>query len=394
MPLRVLMVGGPKADFVGGNRVQRDETMRALRDLGVDVVPGTPEDARGGRFDVVHVFARDVKRMRACRTYGIPVALSTIYSVEGQWPPAATMGEQMRRRLRRCRGAWRALRETWCGRGTDYCTGQMRGRHETRVRFELADLLLPNSESEARMIREQLGVTTPCHVVPNGVDPARFTEGKQAAAAPREYVTCVARIEPQKNQLGVIEALRNTHHRVRIVGPSGHQTHHQYHERCRARATSNIEFTGPLAGDDLVQVYRTTRVHVLASDSETTGLVSLEAVLCGANIVTTFRGYARDYFGEMAWYCHANSPRSIREAVDAAYATPYRSELRDRILREFTWQHTAEATLAGYEKLLAWRGVEPALGLAAAGSSVADNDDSTGSTDGKCGRESRIATVD
>jgi glycosyltransferase involved in cell wall biosynthesis len=81
-------------------------------------------------------------------------------------------------------------------------------------------------------------------------------------------------------------------------------------------------------------------------------LVSLEAAQSGCNIVTTERGYAREYLGDHAWYCNPSDSRSIREAVFAAWNSPPDSSLRSRILDNYTWDHAAKATLQGYLRAL------------------------------------------
>ncbi len=354
--MRVLIWDNIGESFVGGNRLQRVMTAAKLRELGVEVTEaeGTEVDFRGQ--DLVHAFALGINELRSCRRYGIPIALSTIFHPYGGWPAAASVGERWTRLKRKYRAAARAFVETAKGRNTAYCTAQLRSRQRARVRFEMADLLLPNSQSEAETIVEQLGVTTPYHIVPKAADPTQFYFEGERDRPERKYVTCVGRIEKLKNQLGLIEALRDSDYAVRIVGPEAAGSDGQYMRWCRDRATENIEFTGPKTGEDLVEEYRRTKVHVLPSDSETTGLVSLEAALCGANVVTTDRGYARDYFEDQAWYCQANSPKSIRAAVEAAWASPYREALRRKILGQYTWEHAAAATRAGYEKLLGERG--------------------------------------
>lgn len=354
--MRVLIWDNIGEDFVGGNREQRVRTAEALRALGVAVTEYEGTDPVFAGHDVMHAFGLGIGGLRAARRYGIPIALSTIFHPYGGWPRPCTAAERWRWARTRYRESAKAFRETWRGRNVAYCSGRLAGRHRARVRFEMADLLLPNSRSEADTIVEQLGVTTPQHVVPNAADPARFDFDPQADDGERRYVTLVGRIEKLKNQLGLIEAMRTRDYPVMIVGPAKNRQNEQYLARCRRRATANIEFVGPRTGDDLVAVYRKTKVHALPSDSETTGLVSLEAALCGANVVTTDRGYARDYFGDLAWYCRSNSPASIRAAVDAAYAAPFRSALRDKIRAQYTWEAAAKATRAGYEKLLNERG--------------------------------------
>ena len=71
--------------------------------------------------------------------------------------------------------------------------------------------------------------------------------------------------------------------------------------------------------------------------------------------MTTDRGYTRDYFGDMAWYCDPYDNRSIRRAVEAAHAAPVCQKLRDHVLANFTWAHTAAETLKAYHRVLAVR---------------------------------------
>jgi glycosyltransferase involved in cell wall biosynthesis len=101
--------------------------------------------------------------------------------------------------------------------------------------------------------------------------------------------------------------------------------------------------------------YRHARVHAVPSWFETTGLVSLEAAIAGCNIVSTSRGHAREYLGELAWYCDPDSKKSIRSAVLAAWEASEQSALRDRVLDHFTWEHAARATLNGYMLVIASR---------------------------------------
>ena len=93
-------------------------------------------------------------------------------------------------------------------------------------------------------------------------------------------------------------------------------------------------------------------MHATPSLFETTGLVSLEAALGGCNVVTTSRGHAREYLGDLAWYCDPGDTSSIRRAVLAAYEAPIQDTLSKHVLDNFTWDHTARATLAGYRLLL------------------------------------------
>ncbi len=76
--------------------------------------------------------------------------------------------------------------------------------------------------------------------------------------------------------------------------------------------------------------------------------MSLEAAATGTRVVTTDRGSTREYFGDGATYLDPASPASMREAVDRALAHAKEPALRERVLREYTWQRAGEQTLDAY----------------------------------------------
>ena len=358
--MRVLLwmiAGGDR--IPGGHRVQIDQTSRHLRELGVDIHVSFDEMPSLGEFDLVHGFGLGPMEIRRCRRQGIVVALSTIYCSRdfyvGRHIPSNIFAEWQHRG----RMGLVLFRSALQGQHLDKCEAFVKRLQNMRVAYEMADLLLPNSEMEASNIKRELTVTTPYHVVPNAVDHKMFGFSLNEHSV-RDHILYVGRFEPHKNQLGLIEAMRGSDIPVRIVGPP-HPDHSAYYEHCKRRATKNITIQPSVPHEELPSIYKKARVHVLPSWFETTGLVSLEAALCGCNIVTTERGYARDYFQDMTWYCNPADPRSIRQAVEAAFQAPYRSELHDRILKNYTWEHTARETLEGYKKIRARMPV-PALG--------------------------------
>lgn len=341
--MRVLLWTDQAYDGIpGGHRVQADRTVEALQRLGVEVELAIGPEASLDGVDVVHSFGADRRWLRAAREARIPVVVSTIY-----WSQRYVLGMDKRVGLaRRLRLASSVMR---------------RGAHETamtvarpvldkQLAFEFADLLLPNSESEAATIRDELDVTTPTWVVPNGVDHRVFTP--PADGATRDGVLYVGRIEPHKNQLGLIRALDGSGIPLSFVGRV-HPDHGAYMAACQKAAGANVRFLGRRTDAELVADYQRAAVHAMPSWYETTGLSSLEAAACGAAVVTTNRGFVRDYFDDLAYYCDPDDPGSVLDAVQAALANGPSAELRRRVLDRFTWDHAGEATLAAYEKAIA-----------------------------------------
>lgn len=346
------LLWAPEVTPFGGHKIQMAMTAHHLNQTGrvrATVAEGSEAEFRD--VDVVHAFFPSRADVRRARNAGVSVVLSPIY-----WP------KHFRHGLTQPRGLWEDVTVRVRAAGV-LGSAALRGRHhakaegyvrwvvETTALYESVDMLLPNSESEAHDLTAELGVTTPQSVVPNGVDPARFAP---ATPRTRSGVLMAARVEPLKNQLGLIRALRGCGFSLTIVG-GPNPDHGNYYSRCLREGSSWVTFLPSLSHDELAKLYAQSRVHVLPSYFETTGLVSLEAGLTGCQVVTTSRGYARDYFGDLAWYCEPTSGRSIRAAVTAAYGAQPDPRLQRRILERYTWTTTAEETATAYERVIGRR---------------------------------------
>jgi glycosyltransferase involved in cell wall biosynthesis len=103
---------------------------------------------------------------------------------------------------------------------------------------------------------------------------------------------------------------------------------------------------------EVFSAMKAAKVHVLGSWWENTGLVSLEASVCGCNVVTTDRAPWQEYFGADAWVCDPASPTSLRSAVDAALEAPRSPALLTRIWENFTWPLAANSLHQAYTDVL------------------------------------------
>jgi glycosyltransferase involved in cell wall biosynthesis len=332
-----------RGGVAGGHVVQATKTAEALRSLGVDAVLSERLDVDAREYDAVHSFGAPRGVLRIARSSGAAVVVSPIWLNAGYriLPKAG--------RARTLQTLERAIRLTYSAlsRGFDETSRRLRKPLiEKALLFELADLLLPNSDLEAEQIRFDLDVTTPMQVVPNAIDPDIFTP-PVGNNAQRSGVACVGRIEPHKNQLGLINELKGLGIPLTVVGPE-HPDHLEYAEQCRRAADETVSFLPGATQEVLRDVYRSAAVHILPSWFETTGLASLEAAASGCAVVTTSRGYARAYFGEHAAYCDPARIGSIRTAVLEAFKRGPSPELRKLVVAKYTWMKAAEATLAGY----------------------------------------------
>lgn len=279
----------PKGTRVpGGHVVQIERTAEALGHAGFEVILEFSAGPPPVDVDLVHGFGLDAADIRAWHTRGVPVVLSSIY-----WPRAYRTADGPRPSARALAGrgvrAVQLARASLRGRGAlvEACLQLVDDERKTIAAFEAADLLLPNAEGEAASVRADLGVSTPIAPVPNGVDPRRFA-GPTEPFEDRGYVLQVGRIEPHKNQLGLIRALENQGMPLTIAGPD-HPDHRSYADRCRSAGAGWVTITGRVTDEELRELYRGARVHALPTWFETTGLVSLEAALSGCSLVSTSR---------------------------------------------------------------------------------------------------------
>lgn len=216
--------------------------------------------------------------------------------------------------------------------------------------LEKAAMIVPNSMAEYQALKELYTLKKPYAVVPNGINEKIFN-ANDTHSKEETLVICAARIEGIKNQLNLIKAVNNTHFKLLLIGKAG-GNQHSYYRECKKTAAQNIVFTGRLSQKELSSYYLRAKVHVLPSWFETCGLSSLEAAAMGCNIVITGKGYTREYFGDNAFYCDPESPESIYNSILSASKSKASLQLKERIMKEFTWTEAAKKTLEAYQTIL------------------------------------------
>jgi glycosyltransferase involved in cell wall biosynthesis len=216
--------------------------------------------------------------------------------------------------------------------------------------LQKAACLLPNSNSEYNRLYNSYHLHQRYFIIPNAIDPEKFVT---TTTLPKDehLVLCVARIEGIKNQYNLIQALNDTKFRLLIIGKPA-PNHVKYYQTCVNAASSNIQFIDHLPQEQLIPMYQQASIHILPSWFETTGLSSLEAAVMGCKIVITDKGDTREYFKDFAYYCDPGDPLSIRDAIEHAALTPVNPQLRTHILKNYTWENTAEMTALAYKQIL------------------------------------------
>jgi glycosyltransferase involved in cell wall biosynthesis len=202
-----------------------------------------------------------------------------------------------------------------------------------------------------------LGVGTTARAQP--VDAARLRADHDLGERP--IVLTVAAKRPHKNLPRLLEALAliPAERRPVLVAP-GYGTFHDEELTAlvaRLGIARDVCMLGWVSDGELEGLYAAAALFVLPSLYEGFGLPVLEAMARGVPVVCSDRGSLREIAGSAAQLVDPERPASIAEGIEAVLSDAGLAErLRAAGTAQaagFTWQHTAQLTLAGYERALA-----------------------------------------
>ena len=371
--LRILFVNRPDALKVpGGDTTHMLKLKEGLEALGhiVDVACTLTPDPDG--YDLVNVFnlllpqvaLRQVSAVRA--QSDAPIVLTPFYwdVSESLWgervlPEALGIVETDDELQAALLGIASGLLPA--GRFT------REGRNRNTVEYETlqsavldrVDAIIPISDREAALIARRFPNAPAAYSIPTGVAaaPAASPEPFAEAYGVRDFVLVSGRLEPRKNQLMLLLALRDTDLPIVVAGA---HVNVEYAKLCRRFAPERTVFTERLDDAMLASARAGARVHALPSWWECAGISSLEAALADCNVVMGNRAAEPEYFGDGAYYCDPADVDSVKAAVLTAfdhYAVDVdrRAELRTRIQQHCSWEAVTTRTIEAYNDVMAQR---------------------------------------
>jgi glycosyltransferase involved in cell wall biosynthesis len=245
-----------------------------------------------------------------------------------------------------------------------------RARLRLPATARMASKIITDSESVKREICEHLRVR-PEKIAVVPLAPRRafrpVAEDEAAGARRRlgvedDFILFVGTVEPRKNLLTLVRAFKELTRpagfrpQLVIAGKKGWLTEELYVLIEESGLSSRILFTGYVSDEDLAALYSSCRVCVYPSLYEGFGLPPLEAMSCGAPVITSRIPVIMETVGDAALLVE---PTNVRELADAIRGLWESDAERRRLSADgiahaanFTWERTARRTLDVYDEVL------------------------------------------
>lgn len=204
----------------------------------------------------------------------------------------------------------------------------------------LADCVISPSRAVCDILHQN-GVTQSIHVIPTGVDVARFAEGSRPEfrgkwEIPEDafVIGFVGRLNPEKNLEFLARAAsrflkQNNKAHCLIVG------YGTLEDRIKnifeeLQVQDRLHFTGTLQGQDLIDAYHAMDLFIFCSYSETQGLVLLESLAAGTPVAALDAPVVR----EMIKDCKNGRLVSIEDENEFASAMHWFTRLNENQWRQ------------------------------------------------------------
>jgi glycosyltransferase involved in cell wall biosynthesis len=176
---------------------------------------------------------------------------------------------------------------------------------------------------------------------------------------PEKYFLCAGKISPRKNTIRVLEALTNPELQTSnlvLVGGDGWDHEQVKHKVNELGLNDRVHFLGYVSDDELKYLYRNCMAFVYPSLFEGFGLTVLEAMACGAPVISSNSTSIPEVAGDAAILIDPNSSEAIANAMlRIVEDTEFSDVLKKKGLaraREMNWTKAAQETAAYYTEII------------------------------------------
>jgi len=245
-----------------------------------------------------------------------------------------------------------------------------RGRRRLPWMLRTATMIVTPTEAVKRELSEHLRVAPDkVAVTPEAprsifkkVELAETIETGKRLGITDDFILFVGTIEPRKNLIRLVQAweeiLQTTDRSPQLViaGKMGWLNDELMAMVRRSSFRNRICFTGYLEDTDLRALYSSCSVFVYPSLYEGFGLPTLEAMACGAAVVTSRIPAIVETVGSAASFVNPTDINELAAAIVKLLRDKQARETLSRLgqehARQFTWERTARATMEVYQHAL------------------------------------------
>ena len=306
--MKVLFQNRAESAWIGGDYIQMKRTAEELAKLGLDIeVIETPllnPALRVREFDVIHSFNFSMVWAKyAAIMAGIhekPLVYSMIYHESEEYIPYS----------------------------------------QQQVMADIAKALIFLNEGELERVKRHLNIDDKkVYFVKNGIDKFWFT--KQKVKAKEKFILTVGRVEPSKGQLATAKACKELGLKYICAGGRHDEKY------CKLVEAEGGIIIGPQKKEELIKLYATCAVMVLASRAEIMSLVVMEAMAQNARVVLTDHS---EWKPKGVSYCQWDDVKSIKRAIEDTF-TSYLEEQPSEQVKFYLWENVAKQIKEIYETI-------------------------------------------
>ena len=232
-----------------------------------------------------------------------------------------------------------------------------------------ADAIIVPSQSVKTEVCEHLGINDSLiTVIPEAPRSSFWQVPVDETAAVRrrlkigdDFILFVGTIEPRKNLLTLLRAfaeiLRHKRCRTQLVlaGNEGWLTGDLHNFLKTADISERVRFVGYLSDNDLRALYSLCQVFVYPSLYEGFGLPLLEAMACGAPVITSNIPAIRETVGDVAVLTSPTDVDELASSIKRLLENPVEREQLSAAGKQhaakFSWEKAAAATLKVYRRV-------------------------------------------
>ena len=230
-----------------------------------------------------------------------------------------------------------------------------------------ADAIITGTSAGAKDIVEYMGAdAAKVHVINLGYNEyCRFLDKtatdlvKLKYSLPDQFILFVGGINPVKNFSNLLKAYKKLRpefrHKLVVVGFNRWKFSKDLQTVSELGLDDSVIFSGFVSDEELPVFYNLASVLAFPSLYEGFGIPILEAMACGCPVITTKTGCVPEVAGNAALLADPYNPDEIAELIRKVLTE---QTLREQLIKkgferaqQFSWQKSAEKTLAIFESL-------------------------------------------